>query len=142
MQMTWLLLLTSWIAQPEAARLAMQQGRYDDAARIYSELARQYPGEPMLRYNIGLALYSARKFAPALKELQAFLKLQPNASKANFIAAASLLKLNQAYPSLLYFDRAASMRDLPEYLLWAALANSYRAVGLNRDAAAALQRSR
>ncbi len=116
MQMTWLLLLTSWIAQPEAARLAMQQGRYDDAARLYSELARQYPGEPMLRYNIGLALYSARKFAPALKELQAFLKLQPNAPQANFIAAASLLKLNQACPSLLYFDRAASMRDLPEYL--------------------------
>lgn len=116
MQMTWLLILTSVFAQPEAARLAMQQGRYDDAARLYSELARQNPDQPMLRYNVGLALYSAQKFSLALKELQAFLKLHPNAPQANFIAAASLLKLNQACLSLPYFDRASSMRELPEYL--------------------------
>ena len=67
--MSWIL-LGMLLAQPHAAKLAMQQGKFDEAARLYSEMAKQYPDEPMLHYNVGLALYSAKKYAPAHKELQ------------------------------------------------------------------------
>jgi tetratricopeptide (TPR) repeat protein len=44
------------------------------------------------------------------------LKVQPASPQANLIAGAALLKLNQACPSLPYFEKAQALRSLPEYM--------------------------
>lgn len=112
--MIWLLLAV--LAQADVAREAMRQGKFEEAARLYESLARQYPEDFMIRYNVGLAYYSAKKYAPALAEMKTFLKSQPASPQGNLIAGAALLKLGQPCPSLTYFDRAKPLQGLPEYL--------------------------
>ena len=116
MQMIWLLIGTLLWAQADAAREALRAGRFEEAARLYGALVKQYPEETMLRYNVGLALYSAKKYAAALAELKLVLKVQPNLPQANLVAGAAMLKLKQACPALPYLLKAESMREAPEYL--------------------------
>lgn len=113
--MIWLMTLLL-LGQAEAAREAMRLGRFDEAARLYGALAKQYPEAVMLRYNVGLALYSAKKYGPAVAELKVFLKSQPDSPQGNLIAGAALLKLKEACPALPYLKKAASFSSTPEYL--------------------------
>ncbi len=103
------------LAQADAAREAMRAGRFAEAARLYEDLSRQNPDEPMLQLNIGLAHYSARKYQAALAAVQKLLKVQPDLPPANLIAGASLLKLKQGCPSLAYLKKAQSLSANPEY---------------------------
>jgi tetratricopeptide (TPR) repeat protein len=114
--MSWILVVALLVAQADAAREAMRTGKFDEAARLYAALAKQYPQDFMIRYNVGLALYSAKKYAPALAEMKVFLKSQPASPQGNLIAGAALLKLNQACPAVGYFVKAVALKDLPEYL--------------------------
>ena len=116
MQMIWLLILTLTFGQADAARDAMRAGKYDEAAQLYAALAKQFPEDFMIRYNVGLALYSAKKYAAAIAEMKVFLKSQPASPQGNLIVAASMLKMGQACPSIAYFERAPSIREMPEYL--------------------------
>lgn len=113
--MIWLLMMLL-LGQADAAREAMRAGRFDEAARLYGALAKQYPQEPMLRFNTGLALYSAKKYATAVAELRAFLKAQPESPQGNLIAGAALLKLKEACPALPYLKKAVSFAETAEYL--------------------------
>ena len=112
--MIWVLLIL--LAQADVARDAMRMGRYEEAAKLYVALAKQYPQDFMIRYNAGLAYYSAKKYAAALAEMKTFLKSQPASAQGNLIAGAAMLKLGQACPSLPYFERAKTLESLPEYL--------------------------
>ncbi len=114
--MIWLLILTLTSGQADAARDAMRAGKFDEAARLYAALVKQFPEDFMIRYNVGLALYSAKKYGAALAELKVFLKSQPASPQGNLIAGASMLKLGEACPSISYFERALGLRELPEYL--------------------------
>jgi protein O-GlcNAc transferase len=113
MPLTLLLLL---LAQSHPATDAMRHGRFAEAARLYEAELKTNPNQPLLRFNLGLALYSARNYQRALSTLQSFLKLQPSHPAANLIAASSLLKLKQPCPALDYLKRAEALSPSPEYL--------------------------
>jgi len=110
------LLLLLLLAQSHPATEAMRQGRYADAARLYEAELKSNPNQPLLRFNLSLALYSAHNYQRALSTLQSFLKLQPSHPAANLIAASSLLKLKQGCPALDYLKRAEALANSPEYL--------------------------
>ena len=112
--MEWMLLLL--LAQADAAREAMRTGRFEEAARLYGQVAKQYPEDFMVRYNVGLALYSAKKYGEALAEMQVFLKKQPASPQGNLIAGSSLLKLGKACPAVESLKKAEVLKGLPEYL--------------------------
>lgn len=111
-----LALLLLLLAQSHPATLAMRAGRYAEAARLYEAELKANPNEPMLRFNLGLALYSAKNYQRALTTLTTFLKSQPAHPAANLIAASAMLKLNQGCPALDYLKRAESLAASPEYI--------------------------
>jgi tetratricopeptide (TPR) repeat protein len=110
----WLLLV--WLWQGDAAKEAMLRGRYAEAARLYQQMVKATPGEPLLRFNLGLAQYSAKQYAGAVASFQSFLKSQPAHPQANLLAASSLVKLEKACEALPYLKRAEALAASAEYL--------------------------
>jgi tetratricopeptide (TPR) repeat protein len=82
-------------AKSQNARSAMAAGRYDDAIRIYSELARAAPQNAGLRLNRGLALHSAGRYREAISEFDCALKLQPGMMQAKFLTGLAYQKLGE-----------------------------------------------
>jgi tetratricopeptide (TPR) repeat protein len=58
-------------AKARQGQAAMAAGRFDEAARIYSELVEAVPGEAGLRLNLGMALGMAGRPRDAIPHLQA-----------------------------------------------------------------------
>jgi predicted Zn-dependent protease len=112
--MPLILTLFLWL-QAGAAREAMRAGRFAEAAKLYSALAKANPAEVGFQLNAGLAHYSARQYPAALAAMKLVLKQAPDHPAANLVAGASLLKLNQGCSALTYLKRAASLSDTPEY---------------------------
>lgn len=111
-----ILLLWVWLWQGDAAKDAMQKGRYGEAVRLYQQMVKANPGEPLLRFNLGLAQYSAQQYAGAAASFQSFLKAQPAHPQANLLAAASLVKLEKACEALPFVRKASAMGNRAEYL--------------------------
>lgn len=111
-----ILLLWFWMWQADAAKEAMVKGRYAEAAKLYAQLAKANPNEPLIRFNLGVAQYSAQQYAGAVASLQSFLKAQPGHPQANLLTAASLLKLQKACDALPFVKRAEGLAASAEYL--------------------------
>ncbi len=109
-------LLWVWLWQGDAAKEAMQKGRYAEAVRLYQQMVKANPGEPLLRFNLGLAQYSAQQYAGAATSFQSFLKSQVSHPQANLLAAASLVKLQKGCEALPYVKKAAALGNTAEYL--------------------------
>jgi tetratricopeptide (TPR) repeat protein len=107
-----------------AAKQAMTQGRFAEAAKLYRQLATQYPNEPLLRFNLALAQYSARQYPAAITTFRTFLKAQPAHPQANLLLASSLVKIQKGCEALPAIAQAKPLLGAsPEYLAIAGQAN-------------------
>ena len=80
-------------AGSRAATQAMNEGRFEDAARIYRELLRPLPDEPGLLMNLGMALAMAGREAEAIGPLERATTLKPTLVPAQLFLGTSYLAL-------------------------------------------------
>lgn len=69
---------------------AMRTGRFAEAESVYRELAKQSPNEAGWHGNLGLALYSQKKFRESAESLERSLKLRPSAGLSNVLGIVYL----------------------------------------------------
>ncbi|MEJ1937499.1 tetratricopeptide repeat protein, partial [Nostoc sp. NIES-2111] len=94
----------------------MQKGRFAEAVRLYQQMVKSQPGEPLLRFNLGLAQYSAQQYAGAVVSFQKFLQAQPGHPQANLLAAAALVKQKKGCEALSHLEKARALERSVEYL--------------------------
>jgi tetratricopeptide (TPR) repeat protein len=82
-------------AKSQHAKQAMIAGRFDEATRLYSELARDLPRNPGMLLNLGLAQHSAGHFREAVASFSAALKLKPDLIQAKFLMGVDYQKLGE-----------------------------------------------
>ena len=90
-------------AMAREASAAMKSRQFEAAERIYLDLVRQFPHEPGLALNLGLAQYSSGKFEDALRQFRRFLESHPDHGPAWLLVGVSHQKLDrpaQAVPAL------------------------------------------
>lgn len=78
-----------------SARRAMAEQRFAEAAEIYADLARDFPGEPTLQANLGMALHFSDRDAEAIEPLQKAVQAMPSSFPAHFALGASLSRLGR-----------------------------------------------
>jgi predicted Zn-dependent protease len=114
--------------QARRGKQAMAEGRFADAARIYSELTRQIPGNPGLLLNLGMAHAMAGAHQEAVAALEAALKIDSSILPANLFLGGSYLKLGQPARAIAPLQRVVAlqpeMRDAVEMLADATLATA------------------
>lgn len=67
------------------AEFAVQQKRFDDAVDLYGEALKAAPWWPQGYYNRGLLLGELEAYTEAIRDLQKYLKLEPNAPNAQAV---------------------------------------------------------
>jgi tetratricopeptide (TPR) repeat protein len=86
---------------PDPAREAQRAqelaaaGRIEDAIRIYQDLARTSPNNPVLLLNLAVAQYTAKHYREAMASANAALKLDPGMLPARLFLGASHLELGE-----------------------------------------------
>lgn len=85
---------------------AIREARFGDAEKVYRQLVRREPENPMWRMNLGIALDSAGRYQEALPELQAFLKAKPQPSAIHWMTGLAYLKLHQPCEALAPLEKA------------------------------------
>lgn len=96
-------------AVAERARRAMAESRFDEAADLYSELARNYPDEPSLHANLGMALHLSGQDRRALPPLRKAVASMPSSFQVQFFLGASLTRLGEFEASLEPLRRAVDL---------------------------------
>jgi tetratricopeptide (TPR) repeat protein len=115
-------------------REAMQARRYDDAVAVYSELVRQLPDEPRMRFNLAIALHSAGRYEAAATELERVVASDPSLAPAWLMLGVTRLKLDQpdrAVPPL----RRVVEKEPANTLARIELADAHLQLGQFREAA-------
>jgi tetratricopeptide (TPR) repeat protein len=79
----------------QRARQAMVGGRYEEAARLYSELVREVPQNPGLLLNLGIAQHSAGRYREAVASFSSAIKLEPGLTQAKFLMGVAYQKLGE-----------------------------------------------
>jgi len=72
-------------ANAQRARQAMVDRRYDEATRLYSELARSLPQNPGMLMNLGIARHTAGNYREAIASFSSALKLKPDPTQAKLL---------------------------------------------------------
>jgi predicted Zn-dependent protease len=97
-----LLLLGTLSAQDDSLALKsrqgnqlMAEGKFSEAAAIYTELVRAVPNNPGLLLNLGMAQHMAGQHRPAITNLEAALRLQPGIVPALVMVGSSYLQLGE-----------------------------------------------
>ena len=75
------------------ASKAMQEERFAEAAELYGQLAANYPGEPSLQANLGMALHLSGQDAAAVLPLRSAASAMPSSFPAHFFLGASYSRL-------------------------------------------------
>ena len=75
------------------AQRAMSERRFSDAADSYGQLAKQFPGEPALQANLGMALHLSGRDREALEPLRSAARAMPYSFPAHFFLGASLTRI-------------------------------------------------
>lgn len=86
-------------ATAQQGKEAMAAGRFDEAAALYAEIVEALPEEPLIRFNLGMALCMAGRPGEALPQLERALEQQPKLVPAH-------LFLGMAHVELGHPDRA------------------------------------
>jgi predicted Zn-dependent protease len=93
----------------EASR-AMNDGRFDEAARLYRELLQALPDEAGLLMNLGMALAMGGHEAEAVAPLERALALKPGLFPAQLFLGSSLLALGQPEKAIAPLKRVVAAR--------------------------------
>jgi len=91
------------------AKQAMIDGRYDEAAELYGEVAAELPGNPGVIANHGMALHLAGRYAEAVKRLEEAVRLDPRNAMAHLLLGTGYLKQNQAEKAIRPLDEAVRL---------------------------------
>src|SRR4051794_26161304 len=97
-------------ARSQAAAQAMDEGRYDDAAKLYRELLTSMPDEGGLLTNLGMALAMGGHEAEAVAPLERAVALKPQLVPAQLFLGSSYLALGRAADAVAPLKRAAAAR--------------------------------
>lgn len=84
--------------------LLCDQGRGEEAVRLYDEAVSRCPGEALLYFNRAVALEDAGRLADALCSYESCLALDPNLADAHFNAARIHEQLGHAQKALQHFN--------------------------------------
>ena len=125
-------------AGSRAATQAMNEGRFEDAARIYRELLQPLPDEPGLLMNLGMALAMAGREAEAIAPLERATTLKPTLVPAQLFLGTSYLALGAPDKAMRPLQRVTAAQPANiEYRRL--LARAYAESGRPLDAATQLR---
>ena len=93
-----------------AASRAMQDGRFDEAARMYRDLLQALPNEAGLLMNLGMALAMGGHEREALAPLERALALNPDLVPARMFLGSSYLALGQPEKAIEPLKRVVAAR--------------------------------
>ena len=95
-------------AYTNRGRLAHKRGDIDEASRLYRRALALAPRDPIVHYNLALALESKQRFSTAISHYARALELDPNFADAHF-NLARLLEMSghrsQALKHLVIYKR-------------------------------------
>ncbi len=122
----------------QAARQAMEAGRFDEAATLYQELVRELPDEAGLFMNLGMALAMAGHDQEAIAPLERAVALKPALTPASLFLGSSYLSVGRPADAVAPLKRVAAARpaDVESRRM---LAQAYAATGHPDAAVAALR---
>lgn len=135
----------AWAQPPDlagrsrAAAAAMQDGRFDEAARMYQELLEALPDEPGLLMNLGMALAMAGREAQAIAPLERAVALNPKLLPAHLFLGSSYLARGDVSKAIASLERvvAATPDDIESRRM---LAQAFAAAGRTTDVVTQLRR--
>ncbi len=112
MKAFWLFSALVLSAQTPAqqARSLMERKQFNDAAKLYAELAKAMPANAAYHLNHGLALHMAGRDAECLAPFEAALKLNPQLPPALIGLGASYLRTNQPAKAIAPLERFARLQ--------------------------------
>jgi tetratricopeptide (TPR) repeat protein len=125
-------------SKSQSAARAMDQGHFDEAARIYQDLVQAMPGEGGLLMNLGMALAMGGHDAEAIAPLEKAVALKPQLIPAQLFLGSSYLALGRAADAVAPLKRAVAGRpsDVESRRL---LAQAYADTGRPTDAVVQLR---
>ena len=116
------------------AERALAEGRYDEAERLYRELARQTPGVAEVHAKLGVTYYQEGKYSEAIPELRRALALKPGLPNLDALLAMSQSELGQHAEALPGLKRAFARGGDPPLVRAVGLHLQRAYMGLGRDA--------
>ncbi len=116
------------------AERALAEGRYDEAERLYRDLARQSPDVAEIHAKLGVTYYQEGKYAEAIPALQRALKLKPALPNLDALLAMSQSELGQHAEALPGLKRAFARGGDPALVRAVGLHLQRAYMGLGRDA--------
>ena len=99
-----------------AARRAMEEGRYDEAAGLYEKLVEIDSSNTGLVMNLGLALEAADKPREAVKQFERARNMDPSQAAASIAAGQCWRKLGEPARALEAFQRALKLEPHSRHL--------------------------
>jgi len=116
------------------AERALAAGHYDEAERLYRELARQTPDVAEVHAKLGVTLYQQGKYADAVPELRRALALKPGLSNLDALLAMSQSELGEHAAALPGLKRAFARGGDPALARLVGLHLQRTYMGLGKDA--------
>src|ERR1051325_5059704 len=83
------------VREAQRAQQLAAAGKFEEAIRMYRELVRNSPDNPILLLNLSIAEYTAKHYRDAIDHAGAALKLQPDLLPARLFLGASHLELGE-----------------------------------------------
>lgn len=91
---------------------AMEEGRIDDAIAEYERAAEVAPEDPLVHYNLGLALTRAGRRADAIERFLTAVELDPGYRDAHYNLAVALVEAERFGEAAEHFERAWAIDPL------------------------------
>ena len=95
--------------QERQAKQAMLAGHYGEAAAIYRQMLAALPGEPSIRFNLGLALYSSGQYREALQQFESIRQAAARNPKFWFLLGMAYLNIHQPGKAIEPLEHAVAL---------------------------------
>ena len=100
--------------------IAARHERFDEAARQFAEVRKLQPTFPDVEFNLGLALFSAKKFSEALAPFERALQRDPSNFKIKKYAGLTDVETGQYEKGITLLESVRAQEPADPYfcLLW------------------------